>query len=175
MKVGDKVVLDPNAERNIRDNPTSYGTGFNTEYTILAINLDNGININDYTGIYWRPDRFTVVTSGGAKFDDGKLMFRPLTRGLAKPLRAVAAVLTYGAQKYAEDSWQTVPDGEKRYENAMDRHINEWKLGEEFDSESGLHHLAHIACNALFLLWFTMQSSRNAGHDYFNFNKPPVR
>lgn len=117
--------------------------------------------------------------SGGAKYDDGKLLFRPLTRGLALPLRLVAAVLTYGARKYAEDSWQQVPDGYKRYEDALDRHLNAWKAREDFDPESGLLHLGHIACNALFLCHFAIQREIDSGalhslDDLFRFNEPPT-
>lgn len=105
----------------------------------------------------------------GRKADKGKLLFSCLTRDLAGPLRAVAAVLTYGAQKYAKNSWQSVPDAEGRYEDALDRHLNAWKMGEKFDPESGLHHLAHAACNALFLLWFQMKN--DPGSDYFHYNE----
>ncbi len=108
----------------------------------------------------------------GAKYDTGKLLFRALTRGLALPLRAVAAVLTYGAIKYKEDSWQHVPDAKARYESALDRHLNAWKAGEECDEESGLPHLAHAACNALFLLWFDITDGTIKG-DYTKFNQPP--
>lgn len=94
---------------------------------------------------------------GGAKYDRGKVLFRPLTRGLARSLHEVARVLTFGANKYAEDSWQTVPNAAVRYENALDRHLNAWKLGESYDPESGLHHLAHAACNVLFILWFELK------------------
>lgn len=90
----------------------------------------------------------------GAKFDSGKLRFSLLTRGLAISLRRVAEVLTYGANKYSANSWQSVPNAKERYEDALDRHLNSWKLGEIRDPESGLPHLAHIATNALFLLWF---------------------
>lgn len=94
--------------------------------------------------------------AGGLKFDSGKLLFSTLTRGLALPLRAVAEVLTYGAKKYARNSWQTVPNAKVRYEDALDRHLNEWRSGKSHDEESGLHHLAHAACNVLFLLYFEM-------------------
>lgn len=106
----------------------------------------------------------------GLKYDGGKVMFRALTRGLALPLKAVAAVLTYGASKYKIDSWQTVPQGAERYEDALDRHLNAWKSGEENDDESGLHHLAHAACNVLFMLWFEMTAKPN--RDYTKFNDP---
>lgn len=112
------------------------------------------------------------IQSLGAKYDGGKLLFRALTRGLALPLRAVAAVLTYGALKYKEDSWQHVPNGKARYESALDRHLNAWKAGEKCDEESGLPHLAHAACNALFLLWFEITDGSIEG-DYTKFNAPP--
>jgi len=110
----------------------------------------------------------------GAKHDGGKLRFSLLTRGLALPLRAVAAVLTYGAAKYAANSWQNVPEARERYEDALDRHMNAWKAGESHDDESGLHHLAHIACNALFLLWFAIVDYSQTGdvQDFTKFNDP---
>lgn len=117
----------------------------------------------------------TVVSSEqsslGAKFDAGKLLFRPLMRGLALPLRAVAAVLTYGAQKYAEDSWQHVPDAKKRYEDAYYRHINARESGEVYDPESGLPHRAHELCNIMFLLWFDIKDG--TVQNYTKFNTPP--
>lgn len=67
-------------------------------------------------------------------------------------LVAVADVLTYGARKYAADSWRTIPDATQRYEAAMLRHLAAYKAGEVVDAKSGLPHLAHLACNALFLV-----------------------
>ena len=90
------------------------------------------------------------------KYDQGKLLFGCLSRGLALPLREVAAVLTYGANKYERDSWQRLPNGAQRYEDAMERHLNAWRLGENVDAESGLSHLAHAACNLLFILHYEM-------------------
>lgn len=105
----------------------------------------------------------------GLKYDSGKLLFSCLTRGLALPLRAVAAVLTYGAQKYKRDSWQTVPNAKERYEDALDRHLNAWKSGEQRDEESGMLHLAHAACNVLFILWFEITENKI---DVTKFNDP---
>lgn len=107
----------------------------------------------------------------GAKYDTGKLLFSCLTRSLALPLRAIAAVLTYGALKYSRESWQHVPDAERRYEDALDRHLSAWKCGSQVDEESGLHHLAHAGCNILFLLWFEIKNHPQC--DYFSFKQPP--
>lgn len=90
----------------------------------------------------------------GMKHDAGKLLFGALMRGLARPLNFVAQVLTFGANKYDRDSWQTVPNAKVRYEDALYRHLNAWAMGEHKDPETGLPHLAHAACNILFLLHF---------------------
>lgn len=89
---------------------------------------------------------------GGMKFDGGKPRMALLFDGCPNALAAVGEVLTFGAQKYAAHSWQTVPEGQERYKSALIRHLLAVGNGEELDSESGLHHLAHAACNALFIL-----------------------
>jgi len=118
-----------------------------------------------------KPGAFQV--SPGPKFDAGKLLFTPLYNGLAAPLRAIAAVLSYGAQKYAEDSWKEVPSGKKRYENALYRHQNARASGEIYDAESGLPHRAHEICNSLFILWFEIQDKTITNID--KYNQPPEK
>lgn len=76
-------------------------------------------------------------------------------------LYEIAKVLTFGAKKYAAHSWQTVPDGEERYANALMRHLTSINEGEIYDKESGLLHIAHVGCNALFLIWFAVQRESN--------------
>lgn len=85
------------------------------------------------------------------KHDHGKPMWDLL------PFRAVAdvvRVLTYGADKYGPDSWQTVDNARPRYFAATMRHLTAWWGGERIDPESGLPHLAHAVCSLLFLAWF---------------------
>lgn len=84
----------------------------------------------------------------GRKFDGGKLEY-----GLLPPLalEETVKVLTFGAQKYERDNWQKVPDSKRRYFDALQRHVWAWKQGEQFDSESGIHHLAHAMCCLMFL------------------------
>lgn len=65
---------------------------------------------------------------------------------------AVARVLTFGAEKYARDAWQTVENAEVRYMDAALRHLNAHRRGELVDDESGESHLAHAACCILFML-----------------------
>lgn len=72
-------------------------------------------------------------------------------------LRAVVGVLEYGAQKYAPQGWRTVTDPVPRYRDALVRHLVAQMDGEDIDPESGHHHAAHVATNALFLLWFALR------------------
>jgi hypothetical protein len=82
------------------------------------------------------------------KHDGGKPRFDLMTwRATAQ----VIDVLTFGAQTYAPRSWATVPDAYRRYFAAALRHLWARALGERFDPESGLPHLAHAACNVLFI------------------------
>ncbi len=82
------------------------------------------------------------------KNDDGK----PRTDLL--PPRAVlqvAAVLAYGARKYAPNNWRKVDDL-GRYTAAALRHVFAYMTGERTDPESGCHHLACAACSLLFVI-----------------------
>lgn len=88
------------------------------------------------------------VTEVGRKFDGSKLEY-----GLLPPLalEETVRVLTFGAQKYARNNWQKVPDSKRRYFDALERHVWAWKKGEQNDPESGIHHLAHAMCCLMFL------------------------
>ena len=86
----------------------------------------------------------------GKKFDSGKPRWSLLPRGT---LLKVIQVLEAGAVKYDVDNWKSVPDARTRYYDAMNRHIEAWWGGEKQDPETGIHHLAHATCCALFLIW----------------------
>ena len=89
-----------------------------------------------------------TAKTGGRKFDSGKLQY-----GLIPPLalKATVDVLTFGAEKYEPGNWRRVPDAERRYFDALQRHLWAWKEGEKKDKESGRNHLAHAMCCLMFL------------------------
>ncbi len=66
-------------------------------------------------------------------------------------LEGCVRVLMYGAMtKYTPNNWKHVePQGV--YADAIQRHLNAYIQGEEFDKESGESHLSHILCDTLFL------------------------
>lgn len=68
-------------------------------------------------------------------------------------IESIAKVLTYGADKYEENSWQELPDFWKRYKAALLRHLTAIDKGELIDKESGLYHIDQVLTNAMFLSW----------------------
>lgn len=85
---------------------------------------------------------------GGMKFDNGKPRMELISRVF---LEELAKVLSFGAQKYEPWQWKKGFESD-RLVGATLRHIHAYNSGETTDPESGLPHLAHAACNLMFLL-----------------------
>lgn len=183
---GTEIMLNPDNHHNIEDNPEEYGLSYGVVYTVDIFNTDSlcedTVALQDMPGYHWYASRFMRVgalkssaqergerdSRFAKKFDQGKLLMRPLINGLATSLIAIAAVLSYGAQKYEENSWQSVPDGRKRYEDALIRHQLARGEGQTYDEESGLPHIAHMACNLLFIMWFEIKEGIITNWTKFN-------
>lgn len=93
-----------------------------------------------------------LPTSGDLKYDAGKLRYSLIPPEVTL---ALAEVLTFGARKYAPNSWQTIPNAPERYLDALIRHLEAHRSGELYDPESNLPHVYHLLCNAAFLTYFT--------------------
>ena len=85
----------------------------------------------------------------GVKHDKGKPRVGLVMGGFPRALQSVSEVGTFGANKYSDDGWKEVEDGERRYTDAMLRHYLLECTGEDLDEESNLLHAAHLAWNAL--------------------------
>jgi hypothetical protein len=85
----------------------------------------------------------------GAKADAGKQRPDLVLGDFANALQAVVAIGTFGARKYTDHGWVSVPNGIARYADAGQRHYFARKAGELNDPESGYYHLAHQAWNVL--------------------------
>ena len=110
---------------------------------------------------YSEPPVRGVTVGTGMKYDGGKPRMDLLLSGCPNALEQVSQILTFGAQKYAAHSWQTVPQGEERYLAALLRHLTAHGKGEINDLESGMSHLAHAAGNALFILELEARKNGN--------------
>lgn len=91
----------------------------------------------------------TIVADGTARHaNQGKL------RVDLVPLHAqeqYVRVLMYGAHKYGVDNWRRGLPWVEVVASA-ERHVMQWMKNEENDAENGLPHLAHVMCNAAFVL-----------------------
>lgn len=97
----------------------------------------------------------------GFKLDTGKRLWRLVPWDAMGP---VVDVLTWACKRtdpkpYPEHNWRKVDGAVDRYHDALMRHVTAWQMhhqglegGSEVDEQSGIHHLAHAACNALFLV-----------------------
>lgn len=88
------------------------------------------------------------------KYDGGKLRWDLLP---IEQIEKIVEVYTFGAQKYAPNSWQQLDNGRERYYAALLRHLCSWRKGETTDHESKLPTLAHVAWNAIALMYFDEQ------------------
>tara|TARA_R110000822_G_scaffold227017_1_gene359667 strand:- start:51931 stop:52347 length:417 start_codon:yes stop_codon:yes gene_type:complete len=117
----------------------------------------------------------------GLRFNTGKLKWSLVSW---KALAPMVQVLSYGAHKYTtfkrddgstvtgaqiskEDSkgLEIVTSGANNWKGglkytevaeSLKRHLFEFVEGEDNDGESGLHHIGHILCNAMFLSYMIL-------------------
>jgi hypothetical protein len=86
----------------------------------------------------------------GARFNDNKPDFSliPLVT-----LEDEARVWMYGEKKYSRGNWTRGMKWSVPFACAL-RHLSAWQAGQDLDSESGLPHLAHVACNLRMLTYY---------------------
>ena len=89
---------------------------------------------------------------GGLRYNEGKPEISMVLEARAA-LEGVSRVLTHGRKKYTRGNWRK---GLKQTEivDSMARHLAAFMSGETHDTGpkgSGLPHVDHILCNALFL------------------------
>lgn len=101
----------------------------------------------------WQAEQLDTDPSGidqhapGAKLDAGKPE-AGLLLDFPRALTAVAQVATFGARKYSRGGWLSVKEGQRRYTDALLRHLLKERQ-ESVDPDSGFDHAFHVAWNAL--------------------------
>ena len=91
-----------------------------------------------------------AIKEKASRFNEGK---RKWSLVHYKSLEPLVEVLEFGAKKYGEFNWQKGLDKKEILESMM-RHLASLMDGEQNDKESGLHHIGHIMCNAMFYEYF---------------------
>lgn len=88
--------------------------------------------------------------AGGIKHDDLK---NPLDLLSPFAIEEVGKVLSFGKRKYAARNWEK-GIAFTRILGAILRHTFAYMRGETHDPETGLSHMAHVMCEAMFILHF---------------------
>lgn len=100
----------------------------------------------------------TPASGGGSRFNTGKLRYSLVS---VHALKELVKVLEFGAKKYDSWNWSKGLSWTECYDS-LDRHMKAWLGGEDKDPETGLSHVAHAMCNAMFLVHFIITG---AGRD----------
>ena len=98
----------------------------------------------------------------GMRFNNSKPKWSLVPQSSLIPM---VRVLEFGATKYEPFNWMKGLSVTEICES-LKRHLDAFMEGEDNDPESGLSHIGHIQCNALFLSW--MMENRKDLDDRFN-------
>lgn len=90
--------------------------------------------------------------SEAKRYNAGKPKLGYFARSFHKALEAIARVKEFGANKYEEDNWRLGNKPDSEYLDSMARHLDLFQKGEQYDEDSGCHHLGHAIWNLCALL-----------------------
>lgn len=85
----------------------------------------------------------------GTRLNEGRLRWALVD---FKSLEGMVKVLEFGCKKYSPFNWKKGLKTTEICESLL-RHIFAYLDGEDLDKESGLRHIDHLMCNAMFLSW----------------------
>ena len=89
------------------------------------------------------------MSNKAERFNEGKPRLSFITEA-NHALAGCADVLAFGEKKYARSNWKKGLDKHEIIDSLL-RHLVAYQSGQTYDTDSGLHHLDHITCNAIFL------------------------
>jgi hypothetical protein len=110
------------------------------------------------TAADFQGEEILTIAAHGRKDDTGKLPYHLLAPEM---LSGTAAVLDFGARKYAPRNWELGMAWSRPF-SALMRHMWAWWRGDRADPESGMSHLWHAACCLMFLMAY---EQRRLGSD----------
>lgn len=93
-----------------------------------------------------------------ARYNEGKIQTREVYPAF---ILGIGDVLTKSREKYEAFNWCRPTKLSTPYESLM-RHLMAFQMGEDFDKESGKHHLLHCATNLMFMYYHMMNNPQES-------------
>ena len=106
----------------------------------------------------------------GLRYNDNKLRYDLLDPFAIEKL---TEVFTLGAKKYAPRNWEKGMSWTSVLAS-LKRHTAAWEKGEDFDKESELYHMAHVAWNALALVSYYKMAPEYDDRDHSYLRMPKI-
>ena len=104
------------------------------------------------------------------RYNNGKIRMNLIP---AFSLEQIAKVFTQGAEKYGDNNYRKGMKWSKCMAS-LKRHILAFDKGEDFDTESKLYHMAHVATNAMFLLEYYKIAPQYDDRPHLTSPKPKI-
>jgi hypothetical protein len=86
------------------------------------------------------------------RYNAGKPRLSFFIRSFRWVNHCIARVKEFGAVKYAEDNWRQGGKPDSEYWDSFFRHMDYYFSGEEYDQDSGCHHIGHMVWNLSVLM-----------------------
>ena len=99
------------------------------------------------------------------RHNDGKPQLSEILK-FGSALDKVAKVMELGAVKYEQDNWLKGGKPDQEYLDSCVRHLKTFISGEEYDEDSGCHHLGHAVWNLLTMLRLNRDDAPNLSPDF---------
>lgn len=90
------------------------------------------------------------------RFNEGKPQWTLMD---SKSMEPMIQVLMYGAKKYDRDNWKKACPKRLDLMDSLERHSMKIISGEAVDPESGLPHIGHLMCNAMFYSYWEQKTN----------------
>lgn len=132
--------------------------------TIVKENVDNDWEMiaNSY-----KSKQELEAPSQSARYNQGKVQTREIDPAF---ILGIGEVLTKSRAKYEHYNWCKPTKLSTPYESMM-RHIMAFQSGEDFDKETGSHHLLHAATNIMFMYYHCMNNPEESDDRFFKKDK----
>lgn len=96
------------------------------------------------------------------RFNSGKPRWSLLHFNSLEPL---VRAMEYGEGKYGRDNWKKTMDLKELIDCNL-RHLTKLSDGEEFDKESGVHHMGHVIANSMmYMFHYNLINNRDERQD----------